>query len=659
MNLDKGHIDHLIFGVANATNALIAEKLEVGMKLALEALAKPLKVSAGVIYVNHQDSKGDFLTSARYFWSNQILDGRGARNQNIDETVLKDVLPVLLKGDSYEMRFSDSTEAFRSHMGLDGTKSVILFPVNVEGMFWGILALIDFEQERNWTVAEKLLLLSFANSIGNAVCRNRLEDNLEHLVEERTIQLENSRKRFQLAVEGSQDGIWDWQPKEGKAYWSPRMYEQLGFEADEFPAPEENFFDMVHPSDAAEAINRFNNHLNDKTPYEVEFRLKTKSGKYRWFKSTGQAQWDEDGLPVRVVGSHEDIHDRKEAEMALKETHRRMDDLVNNLPGMVYRCLNDQKWSMEYISAACKVITGYDAEAFYGMSSSVAFGDLIHSDDQADVWEQVQRCVRNKESFRVVYRIINREGKEKWLWEQGNGVFGENGELDALEGCIFDISPMVKNHEEQSQAIYNAENEERKRIASDLHDGLQQTLGVSALNLQYLDDEIENLSRSCQERFEKSKEFLEKGIKESRSIAHRVMPKSIEKMGLDKALQDLVSELQEASGIACNYYCNLRGRLDSKIEIGLFRIVQEALNNVWKSSKAKHVNVQLIRIEEGVQLMVEDDGVGFDKNKLDFYKTGFGLTSMKSRISALSGNLTIDSTPDHGTSVIALIPIID
>lgn len=750
----------------------------------MEVLTINLGVSAGFVFVNHQSDDVE-LTSMKYFWSVNVIPERVEHNQNLPVSVLGEVWEVLKAGGHYELHYSDSKSALKEHMGLDGTKSVILFPVFVEGEFWGVLGIVDFRFEREWSDSEKSLLESFSNSIGAAVCRQQLEEHLEKQVIKRTRQLENSRLRFQLAIEGSQDGIWDWQPQKKKSYWSPRLYEQLGYEPNEFPSLGDDFFDIVHPEDVGEAKSRFERHLYQKEPYEVEFRLKTKSGVYRWFKSTCQAQWDDAENPVRVVGSHEDIHEKKlseeklirqeerfravirddpnaiflidsegliqlhskraieifgytsteldklkihellplpdrnaheehvkkffetpksrllgqemnlkgrkkngrlfwvevglspvvldgetmviaavtdiskrrKAELALKESHRKMNDLVNNLPGMVYRCLNHENWPMEYLSAACQSITGYSPQQFYGDPSDVIYGDLIHVDDRMDVWEQVQHSLEKKESFRVIYRIIDRVGKEKWLWEQGNGVFKEDDTLEALEGCIFDITPVVRNQERVNQAIYNAEDSERRRIAGDIHDGLQQTLSVSALNLQYLEDELHKLTENGRERFEKSKVYLEKGISESRNIAHQLMPKSIHKLGLDRALYDLVTDIQSAGNMTCNYYCNLKERLEEKTEIGLYRMAQEALNNVIKSSQAKNVNVQLTHTGDNVQLMIEDDGVGFDKNKIDLYKTGFGLTGMKNRVSALSGSLTIDSTPGRGTSIIALIPL--
>ncbi|OEK01571.1 hypothetical protein BFP97_08595 [Roseivirga sp. 4D4] len=657
MTSHTNNIDDLVLGVASATNALIAEKLDKGINLALKALSKPLGVDAGFVSVNHEDEKGGFLTSMKYAWTPHSNQERLERNQNVGENQLGEILPVLSNGDCFELTYSQAKDELKAHMGFDGSKSVILFPIHFEDTFWGIFGLVDFHQERGWSDSEKALLLSFANSIGNAVCRNILEEGLEKLVAERTSELQNSRKRFQLAIEGSQDGIWDWQPKEDKAYWSPRLFEQLGYQPDEIPVPKDNFFDMIHPDDADETRLRFEKHLKERTPYEVEFRLKTKPGDYRWFKSTGQALWDKAGNVVRIVGSHEDIHDKKMAEIEVEESHRRMNNLVNNLPGMVYRCLNDQKWTMYYLSSACETITGYTSEEFYGDPGDVTYGELIHVDDRIEVWDQVQAALKRDESFRVIYRIVDKSGKEKWLWEQGNGVRNEDGELSALEGCIFDISPVVRNQELQHQAIYRAEDNQRRKVAAELHDGLQQTLSVSALNLHYLEDEVDKLSPSSRDRFAKSKAFLEQGIAETRSIAHRLMPKSIDELGLDRALQDLLASVEAAADIECKYYSNLKDRLEAEVELGLYRMAQEALNNVIKSSKAKHVNAQLVKMKGGIQLMIEDDGIGFDKNKLDLYETGYGLTSMKNRIGALSGSLTIDSRPDHGTSVIALIPL--
>ena len=203
---------------------------------------------------------------------------------------------------------------------------------------------------------------------------------------------------------------------------------------------------------------------------------------------------------------------------------------------------------------------------------------------------------------------------------------------------------MVKNEEKVKSAIYSTEEKERMRISSEIHDGLQQTLSVGALNLQYLEREKMKLSDEAQKRLANSLIYLDKGIKETRTIAHQLMPRNINEVGLRQVLMDLVSDIQELHPFQINFYSNVEGRLDEKVELALYRVAQGALTNTLKYSEAKNVHVQLVNHDGGIQLMVEDDGNGFDKNELDIYHSGFGLTSMRNRMAAISGSILIDSS---------------
>jgi len=120
--------------------------------------------------------------------------------------------------------------------------------------------------------------------------------------------------------------------------------------------------------------------------------------------------------------------------------------LMSNLPGMVYRCLNDRNWTIEYVSEGCLELTGYKPSDLIG-NKRVAYNDLIHPDDQPLVREQVQKALEAREPFRVVYRIKTAAGEEKWVWEQGQGVFSKSGGLIALEGFITNITERSKAEE--------------------------------------------------------------------------------------------------------------------------------------------------------------------------------------------------------------------
>lgn len=124
---------------------------------------------------------------------------------------------------------------------------------------------------------------------------------------------------------------------------------------------------------------------------------------------------------------------------AQRETQRFVATLMGNLPGMAYRCRNDENWTMEYVSDGALRLTGHEPRDLVS-SRAVAFGDLIHREDRGRVWKEVQTALATRGSFQIEYRIRSKQGREVWVWEQGRGVFSEEGDVLALEGFITDIS---------------------------------------------------------------------------------------------------------------------------------------------------------------------------------------------------------------------------
>ena len=127
---------------------------------------------------------------------------------------------------------------------------------------------------------------------------------------------------------------------------------------------------------------------------------------------------------------------------SLRESERMLSTLIGNLPGMAYRCLNDDNWTMEFISEGSHDLTGYAPVDLIG-NRTLSYNELIHSDDRYSAWEQVQQALAKRQSFRMVYRIQTATSQEKWVWEQGQGVFKEKGDLLAIEGFITDITERI------------------------------------------------------------------------------------------------------------------------------------------------------------------------------------------------------------------------
>lgn len=134
-----------------------------------------------------------------------------------------------------------------------------------------------------------------------------------------------------------------------------------------------------------------------------------------------------------------DITERKQTDRIIAEQKRELATLMSNLPGMAYRCLNNDNWTMEFVSEGCYQLTGYRKDELIN-DKVVSYASLIHKDDQLLVFETVQNAVSNHEPFTLLYRIITWQGLEKWVWEKGRAIYDESGKVTYLEGFVTDIT---------------------------------------------------------------------------------------------------------------------------------------------------------------------------------------------------------------------------
>jgi PAS domain S-box-containing protein len=150
-----------------------------------------------------------------------------------------------------------------------------------------------------------------------------------------------------------------------------------------------------------------------------------------------------------------DMTERLRAEKFVRESERRLSTLLSNLPGMAYRCQNDRARTMEFVSDGARRLTGYAPEEIIG-SRLISYGEIIFADDREEVWRQIHEALDRKAQFILHYRIRIASGEERWIWEQGRGIFNDSNVLTALEGFAVDITKLRQAENEVRTLVQNA-----------------------------------------------------------------------------------------------------------------------------------------------------------------------------------------------------------
>jgi len=205
------------------------------------------------------------------------------------------------------------------------------------------------------------------------------------------------------------------------------------------------------------------------------------------------------------------------------------------------------------------------------------------------------------------------------------------------------------------QAAQQAHEEERRRISRDLHDSVAQNLSGLILNLDFLKKQVPKDNSKAQKEIKRIEKLIKETVSDLRRLIYDLRPTTLDSLGLIPTLKRHIEQFGQENRLKTSFSHSLNGRLPANVETALFRLTQEALNNVKKHSQAKQVNINMAEEKEKdtVSLVIEDDGKGFELEKIE---GGLGLVGMRERAESLGGKLDIISQPDRGTKILVTIP---
>jgi diguanylate cyclase (GGDEF)-like protein/PAS domain S-box-containing protein len=254
--------------------------------------------------------------------------------------------------------------------------------------------------------------------------------------------IKESEERLQLVLDGSQDGHWYWDILEDNGWWSKRFYQILGYEDGEIPPTYESFFERLHPDDKDRMLEKQNEHLENKEPYDIEYRLLKKSGEYAWFRARGQAIWDKQGKPIHMAGSIQDINNRVKAVNKLQHSEKRLRSILDSMftfVGLISLegiLLEVNRISLEVASLKREDVIGKKLIETYWISYS--------SETQGRFEEAIITAVSGKP---VRYDEVIRTGDNSFINVDVTiaPIYDSDGHVIQLVGSAVDITERIKS----------------------------------------------------------------------------------------------------------------------------------------------------------------------------------------------------------------------
>ncbi len=385
----------------------------------------------------------------------------------------------------------------------------------------------------------------------------------------------------------------------------------------------------------------------------------------RWILDRFKAVYDEQAKAFACDGLIIDITDQINTEEALRNNEKQLSLIYENTQDQIILIdlLPDQQMILKSINQALRkawVAIGFalNWDEYLNVPFEKYLKRLTLGDDKKTqrYLKILQRAIENKHFIRFEDVFVTSKLVKRYLEINIIPILNEQNVCEKLLLVMRDITEQKTAQDRMISTIIETEDRERSRIAKELHDSLGQNLTTASLNFNILKQELQELPARAQEKFGIGLKFLNVAIEESRNIAHNLMPQSIAEFGYVLSVESLIEDLQRSvENTEVLFYHNLKEeRMAPEYELNLFRVTQEAINNALKYAQPKKIIIQLMKHENLLQLSIEDDGLGFETNDIE---RGFGLNSMRNRIRALLGHLTIDSSPNRGTIITAEVPI--
>jgi PAS domain S-box-containing protein len=529
---------------------------------------------------------------------------------------------------------------------------------------------------------------SFLVIMRDITCRKEMEKALRE-----------SEERFNFAVNGANDGIWDWNIQSGGIYFSPRLRELLGYEEGAIGNNIRSFDNLLHPEDHDRAMAEVQAHLKSRVPFNTEYRLRTTSGEYKWFSARGRAVWDDEGVAVRMAGSISDITRRKETELALNETLLRFRQLFEHTEDAIFF----------FKPGTCDVIdVNLSAEKLYGYSKAELLEIPFESLCSPGHFPRIEQSICNLREGEISpldsISCLRKDGSEI--------IVSMRGKVIPLQGvdtvyCTFrDVTERIRLEKEardiQANLIQANKMTSLGLMVSGVAHEINNPNNFIMANIQFMDRAWKDAIKVMKEYQRENGDFLVGGIPFSelevqspqifsgiqdgvkrineiiqtlKRFARQELPTTDQRVDINETVNAAISILHhEIVKFTENFHLELGDGIPL-LKGNSQQLAQVIINLLMNACQALPSREQGVWITTGydpeagcVTISIRDEGGGvpeglrsrimepFFTTKLDRGGTGLGLTISNSIIKDHNGVLEFISEPGKGTVFTVRIP---
>jgi PAS domain S-box-containing protein len=347
-----------------------------------------------------------------------------------------------------------------------------------------------------------------------------------------------------------------------------------------------------------------------------------------------------------------DLIERMRADEALRESEERFRLIANTAPVVIW--MSDVRNGCTYVNQPWLDLTGQSLDEVLGNGWLAG----IHPGDVLSCVDTFTRAFDRRERFQIDFRLRRHDGEYRWIVGTGVPRYHGDGSFAGFIGSAIDVTERRLAAEALAtinQRLIDAQEEERTRIARELHDDLGQRLALLSIGLDALARATPPRAAEGRRRIAEAREGVMTLASDMHALSHRLHPAGLEYLGIAAAAAALCRDIANQSSLEIAFSAEHIPRdLPKRIAVCLYRVLQEALQNAIKHSGARKVDATLRGGPDRIELTVSDSGAGFDISAAQ--GRGLGLISMKERVKAVDGRLDVRSAPGEGTTIHAWVP---